>query len=225
MNKMRKLTIEFKPNKSFKKMTEQYLPFDKLKSIEVLELLRWDSAKGIKLVLAEITMKDEYSIEDFILPPGSEIISILQHNKNKYICLLKGKLTHRLIEVIKQMMNKSDLNLILDTPNISSKERFVMSLIGDQQSLTSFIEGIKKIGTIVKTSFLKPVYQGNNLLSCLTNKQKEILIQAKNFGYYEYPRKINSEQLAKHINLGRATVIEHIRKAESRIMNQILTGY
>jgi predicted DNA binding protein len=222
---MRKLTVEFEPNKRFREMTEPYLPFDKVKTIEVLELLRWDAEKGIKLVLTEITMNDNYTIEDFKLPSGSEIISVLQHNMNQYTCLLRGKLTQGLVEVIKQMVNKPDLNLILDTPNISSKERFVMSVIGDQESLISFINGVKKIGIIVKTSFVKPIYQGNNLLSCLTNKQKEVLINAKNFGYYEYPRKINSEKLAKHLGLGRATVVEHMRKAENRIMTQILTGY
>jgi predicted DNA binding protein len=222
---MRKLTVEFEPNKRFKEMTKPYLPFDKVKTIEVLELLRWDAAKGIKLVLAEITMKNNYKLDDFKLPPGSKIISVLQNDSKKYTCLLRGKLTQGLVEVIKQMVNKPDLNLILDTPNISSKERFVMSVIGDQESLITFIQGIKKIGNIVKASFVKPIYQGNNLLSCLTNKQKEVLIQAKNLGYYEYPRKINSDTLAKNLKLGRATVVEHIRKAENRIMTHILTGY
>ena len=224
-NNMRKLTIEFEPNKIFKHMIKPYLPFKKVKSIELLELLRWDAAKGIKLVLAEITMYKEYTINDFKLPPGSEIISILQQKNNKYTCLLRGKLTQGLIEVVKQMVNKPDLNLILDTPNRSSKELFVMSVIGDQQSLQCFIEGINKIGRITQTSFVKPMYQGTNLLSCLTEKQREIIIHANRVGYYKYPRKINSEKLAKQLHLGRATVVEHIRKAENRIMTQILTGY
>jgi len=222
---MRKLTIEFEPNKVFKNMIRPYLPFEKVKNIELLELLRWDAAKGIKLVLADITMHTDYKLNDFKLPPGSEIISILQQKNNKYTCLLRGKLTQGLIEIIKQMVNKPDLNLILDTPNISSKELFVMSVIGDQQSLQCFIEGINKIGKITKTSFVKPIYQGTNLLSCLTDKQREIIINANRLGYYKYPRKINSENLAKQLNLGRATVVEHIRKAENRIMTQILTGY
>ena len=222
---MRKLTIEFTPNKIFKKMIKPYLPFEKVKSIELLELLRWDAAKGIKLVLADITMYTNYMLNDFKLPPGSEIISILQQKNNKYTCLLRGKLTQGLIEVVKQMVNKTDLNLILDTPNRSSKELFVMSVIGDQQSLQCFIEGINKIGKITKTSFVKPIYQGTNLLSCLTDKQREIILNANRLGYYKYPRKTNSENLAKQLNLGRATVVEHIRKAENRIMAQILTGY
>jgi hypothetical protein len=222
---MRKLIVECEPNEEFKNMIKPYLPFDKIESIELLELLRWDAAKGIKLVLVDITMKYNYNIDDFNLPPGSEIISILQKKDNKYSCLIRGKLTQGLIEVIKQMVNKPDLNLILDTPNKNTENSFVMSVIGDQESLQFFIEGIKKIGIIKKTSFLKAIYQGNNLLSCLTDKQREIIILAKNFGYYKYPRHINTGKLARHLGLGRATVVEHIRKAENRIMTQILTGY
>jgi len=222
---MRKLTIEFKPNEYFKNMIKPYLPFEKVESIELLELLRWDAARGIKLVLAEIIMKQNYTIDDFHLPPGSEIISVLHQKMNKYTCLIKGKLTQGLIEVVQQMANRPDLNLILDTPNRNTEDSFVMSVIGDQQSLQGFIEGIKKIGMIKQASFVKPIYQGINLLSCLTDKQREIMLKANKLGYYDYPRKINSEVLASKVGLGRATVVEHLRKGEKRIMKQILTGY
>ncbi len=222
---MRKMIIEFEPNEHFKKMIKPYLPFEKVESIELLELLKWDASKGIKLVLAEIIMKHNYTIDDFELPPGSEILSLLNKKMNKYTCLIKGKLTQGLIEVVKHMANEPNLNLVLDTPNRNTENSFVMSVIGDQQSLQWFIEGIKKIGIIKQTSFVKPIYQGNNLLSCLTDKQRNIILKANEMGYYDYPRKINSEILANTVGLGRATVVEHLRKAEKRIMNQILTGY
>jgi len=222
---MRKMIIEFEPNENFKNMIKPYLPFEKVESIELLELLRWDASKGIKLVLAEIIMNHSYSIDDFVLPPGSEILSVLHQKMNKYTCLIKGKLTQGLIEVVKHMANEPEMNLVLDTPNRNTEKSFVMSVIGDQQSLQWFIEGIKKIGIIKQTSFVKPIYQGNNLLSCLTDKQRNIILKANEMGYYDYPRKINSERLANTIGLGRATVVEHLRKAEKRIMNQILTGY
>jgi hypothetical protein len=222
---MRKITVEFEPNSYFQRMIQPYLPFDKIESIELLELLRWDAAKGIKLVLADITMKHDYDIHDFRLPSGSDIVSVLQQKGNRYTCLVRGQLSQGLIEVIKHMVHKPDINLILDTPNRSTKEAIVMSVIGDQESLQCFIEGVKQIGRITKTSIVKPIYQGNNVLSCLTEKQREVILVAKKLGYYSYPRKINSETLAKKIGLGRATVVEHLRKAENRVMAQVLMGY
>ena len=41
-------------------------------------------------------------------------------------------------------------------------------------------------------------------------------------GYYDIPRKITSEKIAKKLGLGDATVVEHLRKAEQRLMKQII---
>jgi predicted DNA binding protein len=41
-------------------------------------------------------------------------------------------------------------------------------------------------------------------------------------GYYEIPRRFDSEQLAKKLNLGRSTVAEHLRKAEQRLIAEAI---
>jgi predicted DNA binding protein len=55
-------------------------------------------------------------------------------------------------------------------------------------------------------------------LSKLTDKQRTILLSAYNLEYYDIPRRFDSEQLAKKLNLGRSTVAEHLRKAEQRLI-------
>ncbi|MFX0092279.1 MAG: helix-turn-helix domain-containing protein, partial [Candidatus Hodarchaeota archaeon] len=51
-----------------------------------------------------------------------------------------------------------------------------------------------------------------------TSKQQEALTLAFQEGYYELPRKIILESLAKEMNVGRRTFEEHLRKAERKIM-------
>ena len=74
-------------------------------------------------------------------------------------------------------------------------------------------------------TFKKAVYQKHDILTVLTDKQRDILITAQKHGYYKYPRKIKPEELAQKIGISKGTAIEHLRKAEERIMENILAGY
>lgn len=125
----------------------------------------------------------------------------------------------------RKMMQKFDLDLIWDAPMLMSNERLVFSAIGDQDSIKKFLDAIKLIGVVENISFKKGTFKEHNLLSCLTEKQKEIVITAMKTGYYDYPKKINSETLSKRIGISKATLLEHLRKAEGRLLKNLLVGY
>ena len=101
----------------------------------------------------------------------------------------------------------------------------VYSCIGDEKDLKKFLEVIKLIGEVQQVRFLQATYHEHDMISILTEKQKEIIIEAKKNGYYEYPRKINSEELSHKVGISKGTVVEHLRKAEVRLMGNILAGY
>ena len=58
-------------------------------------------------------------------------------------------------------------------------------------------------------------------LNRLTEKQREVIMTAYKMGYYDIPRKITSEELAERLGLVGSTVVEHLRKAEQRLMTQL----
>ena len=62
-------------------------------------------------------------------------------------------------------------------------------------------------------------------MQTLTRKQQEILILAKNEGYYDSPRRVTLEDLSNRAGLSKATIAEHLRKAENQIINSVLAGY
>ena len=101
----------------------------------------------------------------------------------------------------------------------------ILSVTGNQVNLNKFLDVVKNLGEIKSISLRKATFNEQMMLSCLTVKQKEILIAAKKNGYYSYPRKINSQQLSKIVGLSKPTVVQHLRKAEVRLVSNILTGY
>ena len=64
---------------------------DKVESIELLELLKIDFEKRIKMAIAAINMKEGYDIEDIKMPRYVEIFNVLEKKGNRYICLIKAK--------------------------------------------------------------------------------------------------------------------------------------
>lgn len=61
-----------------------------------------------------------------------------------------------------------------------------------------------------------------NAFSKLTKKQKEILLHAYDNGYFDHPRKINADQLARKIGIHKTTLLEHLHKAENQVIRNLI---
>jgi len=196
---MRKLTVELKVKEEFTKMLDFLL--DKTESIELIELIKIDFKQEIKMGIVAINLKKGYTIEDINLPEFMEMLTVLKKEGNRYIVFSKVKFFKK----FSAFAQKFNIDIIWDTPTIFKKGIMVISVIGNEENLKKFLNVIKTLGE--------------------TKKQKEILIAAKNSGYYSYPRKINTQELSDKVGLSKPTVVQHLRKAEIRIISNILTGY
>jgi len=219
---MKKLTIYLQINDFFLNLLNKLFFFDKIVSTELVEVLKIDMEKGYKIVLVRLVLKSGYKLDDLKLPGKSKIISVLKQDGNTYVCLIKGVVPISLFNVFKKIGDKFNLDIIWTTPTKWTGRNISISAIGDENNLQKLLKNCKIIGDIQKISFTKPFADGFDILSCLTEKQKKVLIAAKDNGYYEYPRKISADQLSKHIGISKATTVEHLRKAEKRLMAQIL---
>lgn len=216
---MRKLTVELKVNEMLLKNLDFLL--DKVESIELIELIKIDFEQRIKMGIAALNMKEGYTIDDIDIPDFMEMLTVLKQEGNRYIVISKVKFYKKFMGLAK----KFNIDVIWDTPTIFTKEKMTMSVTGNEENLKKFLDVIKYLGEVKSISFKKAVFHEQSILSCLTEKQKEILIAAKKNGYYNYPRKINSQDLSEKIGLSKPTVVQHLRKAEIRLISNILTGY
>lgn len=211
--------MELKPYPLIKDM--QKIMFEKIDSIRLLELLKLDFEHGLKVGLIELSLKGGYTLEDVELPENVKLVDILKVEGGKYTGIVKVEVPKE----FKKMMKQFDLDLIWDTPGVMSREKIVYSCIGDEENIKKFLEVTKLIGEVVDVIFKRGSYQEHNVLSSLTERQKEIILTAKKNGYYSYPRKTTPEKLAGKLGISKATTLEHLRKAEVRIMSNLLAGF
>jgi predicted DNA binding protein len=217
---MRKLVLELEPYEMIRKELKPM--FDIIDSFEVLETLKINWEDGIRVDLLELHLKESQSIHEIKSIGDMEILSVLKSEESKHICLIK----YSEPEESRDMFKEFELDLINTTPFFVSDLKHTYSVIGDNESLNKWVDLIKeRIGTIERMSFTKAAYQKHDMLAILTDKQKNVLIAAHNHGYYKNPRKIKSEELAKKVGLSKNTALEHLRKAEARIMDNILAGH
>jgi predicted DNA binding protein len=101
----------------------------------------------------------------------------------------------------------------------SWKKEHLMEFIASTKRDTEKLEGFK-VQKIVKTK-LTDVYFPH-VMPILTKGQKKALELAYKNGYYDFPRKAELKQLAAISGISLSTFREHLRRAEKRIMPDII---
>jgi len=177
---MRKLTVDLKVKEEFLQMLNFLL--DKTESIELIELIKLDFEQGVKMGIAALNMKEGYTIDDIEIPEFMEMITVLKQEGNRYVIFAKVKFLKKFTGLAKQF----NIDVIWDTPSIFKKGKMVLSVTGEEEDLKKFLKVIKMLGEVQSVSFKKATFNEQNILSILTEKQKEILITAKQNGYYNY---------------------------------------
>lgn len=64
--------------------------------------------------------------------------------------------------------------------------------------------------------------ENRDVLSTLTDRQREVFRTAVDLGYYEIPRRATHEDIAERLACAPSTVDEHLRKAESRVLSSLV---
>ena len=216
---MRTITLELEPFESVKE--EMAETFAHVSSYTILETMKMDYQEGICIEILEFVLKEGASIHDIRTLDNMEILSVLKSVDDKHTCLIR----YTEPEENKGRFQESDLGLIHTIPTIVSPEKFTISMMGERKNLADFVEMMKNVGTIRKMAFRRAAYQKADLLAVLTSKQKEVMVAAFKNGYYDYPKKISSEQLCQKVSISKPTLLQHMRKAEGRILREIMTGY
>ncbi len=225
--RMRKMIVELDSTLVFRMLGKKF--FKKIKCFEGRALIKYSLEDMSKLVITDVTMKEGHNLDDFDLPEEMIILDVLKASEKDrtYTLLMKiqvkdqGSMKKYFLKALKFM----DADVIYDLPFHASETKIVISCIGETAELEKALKAFKLIGTVEKVHFQKATFTEYDPLACLTPKQKDIVLAAKKTGYYDYPRRVTSQDLAEQLGISKATLIEHLRKAEIRLLETLLAGY
>lgn len=102
--------------------------------------------------------------------------------------------------------------------HFSDTERVYNILFFDRDDLKAIIDDFRDIGEVTLSSLT----QVGSEPARLTARQREVLETALDEGYFKWPRQMSSDELAETLGISRATCLEHLRKAEEKILKEAL---
>jgi len=115
--------------------------------------------------------------------------------------------------------------VIIEYPfRVTVRDELIITLVGVGEDLrkVSSVDHPAVDITILRKGDYEPRERG--LLSVLTPRQREVLRTAVNLGYYEESQDTDYEDIAEELDVSVSTVGHHIRKTESRILREVVSG-
>ena len=116
--------------------------------------------------------------------------------------------------------------LMTRPPDFLDVDRMKVEVVGKEKEIKEFLQYANKwSNNSFKILGLTSIdTKGESLLSKLTTRQRQMVLTAYALGYYDVPRKISSDDLSRHLNVDKSTLVEHLRKAERKLIGSIIAG-
>jgi len=83
------------------------------------------------------------------------------------------------------------------------------------EGIPAFLQTLHEKGVMYKIAEIAKMSKAR----ALTSKQERVLKSALELGYYDYPKRISTEELSKVVGLAPSTISEILRRAEKRIIS------
>ena len=212
---MRRVIIELPAAELAEFMHEPRL--NEIELFEALSLLRMTQTEAT--IVARIKFRDpKIDIERYFNDP-TDVVQILEKEKDgSYICFMKGKMQRQFSQVM-GIINRG----YLSSPYEIRDGRLKIAFLGSTRVIKGFLGNITRAGLHCKVLSLTDArFSSSSPLSKLTGIQQRVILSAFELGYYDLPRRIDSRELAKRLKMAEPTLVVHRRKAERRLLSEIL---
>jgi len=190
---------------------------NELELFEALSILRVtpkDSA-----IVGRIKFKNpETNIKEYFSNPSDTVQVLEREGEGSYICFFSGKLDRQLSRVMGVIKSG-----YLTLPYEVKDGHVRVALLGSAKVVKEFLRTVEEAKLHYKVvSLTDAKFSSTSPLGKLTQKQQRVIISAFEMGYYDTPRRVSSEELARSLNIAEPTLVVHRRKAERRLLAEVL---
>jgi hypothetical protein len=218
---MRRITMEFDYQKAW--MLIFGTNSEKVEVLEALRCFKCD-AEGLAII-CRIRLKDRsITVQDLLMGNGllTNIEFLYKEKDGSLVVFIEGR------SVVPKLSKdiKPPKMLMTRPPDFLDVDRMKVEMIGKENEIKEFLHYTNKwADNSFKILGLTSIdTKGESLLSKLTARQRQMLLTAYALGYYDVPRRITSDDLSRHLGVDKSTIVEHLRKAERKLMGSIIAG-
>jgi DNA-directed RNA polymerase subunit H (RpoH/RPB5) len=192
---------------------------DKVRSLELIHFLKFDRREVA--AVGRVSLKEAGSeLTSLFNPEGRAKVQLLEQEEGDTFVVLVGWKPGR-GSLLSEHIEKGGGYMV--SPFEFSDGRFRITFLGNQKQVQEFLRRADALGLSCRVdSVMDASFSPDSPLGCLTEKQRKVIVSAFKLGYYDLPRKLDSDDLAEELGLVNSTVVEHIRKAERRMLAEML---
>ncbi len=211
---MRRVVVEL-PREDFVRLKGDSPFYAALDSLEVLHILS-SGPEGATSVV-KIRPKDPRVPFEELARLARYPLELLEARDGAFTCVMKfGK--SPLMGLLGAERRRGYL-----VPPIELGERARMTFVGSRSDVSAFLDKLRSRGLHYRTLSISDLrLSPASPLNALTDKQRRVLTAAYRQGYYDRPRRVSTEGLARSLGLSSSTVVNHRLKAERRVLSAIL---
>jgi hypothetical protein len=215
---MRRATLEVNYKDAWMKIFGKYS--NKIDLLEALKCFKCDT-QGLALI-CRIRLKDNKMPIKELQGKGllTKVEVLYKEKDGSLVVFLEGKSC-----VPPPSKNVKPFHIMMSKPpEFLDIDKMKVEVIGKEKEMQKFLNYTATLNSrpfkLTGLSALEPRQESH--LANLTNRQRQSLIIAYSLGYYDVPRKVSSEEVSRHLNMDKSTFVEHLRKAERKIVAQVI---
>jgi len=189
----------------------------KIQSLEVLNFLKEDPEEFVTICRVELKGPST-TFEEVFEESGSDVRVIDRDKSGRFTAVFKSK--PRQDPLLRRFLAAGGY---LSIPLEISDGKVSVSFVGSPKEVRALLALATRARVSHKVVQLTDAsVSPASPLNCLTERQREVITSAYELGYYDVPRRIKTEELARRLKIRGSTAAMHRIKAERRLLAELL---